>query len=156
MRWAEYEERRKRNVETVLKDLMTANSRTNYRKTTSVLNRLTMQHDERMLKTAFKQPGRQNLMSAMVNNRRFGSNGMNNTPHVKRSYDLQGADLDKFAEQEHKYNKAKERWDNVLDRKYKETERFVKERKDNLFAKFKKEKMVKEKNMEDEEDKKDD
>ena len=55
MRWAEYEERRKRNVETVLKDLMTANSRTNYRKTTSVLNRLTMQHDERMLKTAFKQ-----------------------------------------------------------------------------------------------------
>ena len=136
MRWAEYEERRKRNVETVLKDLMTANSRTNYRKTTSVLNRLTMQHDERMLKTAFKQPGRQN---------------------VKRSYDLKGTDLEyKFDEQEKKYYDAKQRWDGVLERKYKETERFVKERKDNLFAKFKKEKLVKEKNMDDEEIKKDD
>ena len=137
MRWAEYEERRKRNVETVLKDLMTANSRANYRKTTSVLNRLTMQHDERMLKTAFKQPGsRQN---------------------VKRSYDLKGTDLEyKFDEQEKKYYDAKQRWDGVLERKYKETEKFVKERKDNLFAKFKKEKMVKEKNMDDEEIKKDD
>ena len=102
MRWVEYEERRKRNVETVLKDLMLANSRTNYRKTTSVLNRLTMQHDERMLKTAFKQPqqGRQNLMSAMVGHRRFGSN------NVKRSYDLQGPNLDRFDEAEDKYNKA--------------------------------------------------
>ena len=106
MRWMEYEERRKRNVETVLKDLMTANARTNYRKTTSVLNRLTMQHDERMLKTAFKQPGRQNLMNTMTNHRRFGSNGMSNTPLVKRSYDLQGPDLDRFTEVERKYLKA--------------------------------------------------
>ena len=105
-RWAEYEERRKRNVETVLKDLMLANSRTNYRKTTSVLNRLTMQHDERMLKTAFKQPGRQNLMSAVVNHRRFGSNATNNTPLVKKSYDLQGPDLDRFNEIESKYVKV--------------------------------------------------
>ena len=91
----------------------------------------------------------------MVNHRRYGSNNMHNTPHMKRSYDLQGPDLDRFHEIEQKYKKVQERWDNVLDRKFKETERFVKERKDNLFAKFKKEKMVKEKNMEDEEDKKD-
>ena len=110
-----------------------------------------MQHDERMLKTAFKQPqpGRQNLMSAMVGHRRFGSN------NVKRSYDLQGPNLERFDEAEDKYNKASRRWNNVLDRKYKETERFVKERKDNLFAKFKKEKIVKERNNEEAEDAKD-
>ena len=108
-----------------------------------------------MLKTAFKSPGRNNLMSATVNSRRFGAGGVSNTPHIKKSYDLHGAELDRFNEVEWKYEKAQRRWENVLDRKYKETERFVKEKKDNLFAKFKKEKMVKEKNMEDAEDKKD-
>ena len=154
MRWMEYEERRKRNVETVLKDLMLANSRTNYRKATSVLNRLTMQHDERMLKTAFKQPGQPNrIMSAAINQRRFGSNARHN---VKRSYDLQGGpEEERYKEATDKYDKGLERWNKVLDRKYRETERFCKERKDNLFAKFKKEKIVKERNNEEAEDFKD-
>ena len=59
-----------------------------------------------MLKTAFKQPGRRDLMSAVVNHRRFGSNATNNNPLVKKSYDLQGPDLDRFNEIESKYVKV--------------------------------------------------
>ena len=53
--YREYEDRRKHHIELILKE--TNNNRMSMRKTTSMLQRLAMPHDERILKTAYRNYG---------------------------------------------------------------------------------------------------
>lgn len=54
-RYQEYEDRRKRNIELIIQESLTSNARHTTRKACSSLQRLSMPHEERMLKSAYKQ-----------------------------------------------------------------------------------------------------
>ena len=113
-----------------------------------------MPHDERMLKTAYKPLGKGHGLAGSMHRR----GGNSQTPFQNKNYEMKGMasgqlspDLDRHADMERKYERAKQRWEQVLDKKHANMDEKNKKQKEQLFKKFKREKEMAKKNNEDKE-----